>query len=105
MFMFRINKRSAFFWIFRLVCPDDAKVGVYGEGKETLSVLRTQYIFINKILFSFIQKMKNKYVLDSLSAAKLLTDMTLGKADDVFYRQRRVMEDHYGLPHGVFSGF
>ena len=49
--------------------------------------------------------MKNKYVLDSLSAAKLLTDMTLGKADDVFYRQRRVMEDHYGLPHGVFSGF
>lgn len=48
--------------------------------------------------------MKKKYVLDSLSAAKLLTDMTLGKADDVFYRQRRTMEDSYGLPHGVFSG-
>ncbi len=48
--------------------------------------------------------MVNKFVLDPLSAAHALTARTLTKADDIFYRQRRTMEDSYGLPHGTFSG-
>jgi hypothetical protein len=48
--------------------------------------------------------MENKFVLDPLSAAHELTARTLAKADRVFYRQRRTMEDSYGMPHGTFSG-
>lgn len=48
--------------------------------------------------------MKNKYVLDPLSAAHALAVNVLKKADHAFYRQRRTMEDSYGLPHGTFSG-
>ena len=48
--------------------------------------------------------MKKNFVLDPLSAAHELTARTLAKADRVFYRQRRTMEDSYGLPHGTFSG-
>ena len=48
--------------------------------------------------------MKNKFILDPLSAAHALAAKTLKKADNVFYRQRRVMEDSYGMPHGTFTG-
>ena len=48
--------------------------------------------------------MNKKYVLDSLSAAHALSANVLKKADRVFYRQRRTMEDSYGMPHGTFSG-
>ena len=89
---------------FRLVSPDDAKVGISEEGKENLSVVRTQYIFINKFHFKIIQKMKNKYVLDQLSAAHELAVMTLKEADRAFYRQRRTIEDQIGLTHGVIGG-
>ena len=48
--------------------------------------------------------MKIRYVLDPLSAAHALAAFVLKKADRVFYRQRRIMEDSYGMPHGIFSG-
>ena len=48
--------------------------------------------------------MKNKFVLDTLPAAQALAVKTLKKADRVFYRQRRTMEDGYGMPHGTLSG-
>ena len=48
--------------------------------------------------------MKIRYVLDPLSAAHALAAYVLKKADNVFYRQRRTMEDCYGMPHGTFSG-
>ena len=48
--------------------------------------------------------MKKKYVLDPQSAAYALTALVLKKADHVFYRQRRMMEDSYGMPHGTFTG-
>ena len=48
--------------------------------------------------------MKKKTVLDPLSVAHALTAKTLKKADSVFYRQRRTMEDCYGMPHGTFTG-
>ena len=48
--------------------------------------------------------MKKKFVLDPLSAAHALAVKTLKKADRAFYRQRRTMEDSYGMPHGTFSG-
>ena len=48
--------------------------------------------------------MRNKYVLDPLSAAQELAAKTLKKADRIFYRQRRTMEDSYGMPHGTFTG-
>ena len=48
--------------------------------------------------------MKNKFVLDTLPAAHALAVDVLKKADRVFYRQRRIMEDSYGMPHGTLSG-
>ena len=42
-------------------------------------------------------------VLESKQAAKVLTMLVLGKADRVFPRCRRTMEDRYGFTHGVFS--
>lgn len=48
--------------------------------------------------------MKIRYVLDPLSAAHALAVCVLKKADRVFYRQRRTMEDSYGMPHGTFMG-
>jgi len=48
--------------------------------------------------------MQNKIVLDPLSAAHALAATTLKKADRIFYRQRRTMEDSYGMPHGTFTG-
>ena len=48
--------------------------------------------------------MRNKYVLDPLSAAHALAVKVLKKADRAFYRQRRTMEDGFSLPHGTFSG-
>ena len=48
--------------------------------------------------------MKEQYVLAPLSAAHALAVKVLKKADRVFYRQRRTMEDSYGMPHGTFSG-
>jgi hypothetical protein len=67
-------------------------------------VVRTQYIFINIFQINFIQTMKNKYVLDQLSAAHELAVVTLKEADRVFYRQRRTIEDQIGLTHGVIGG-
>lgn len=81
----------------------DTKVGNFKEGEEKLSVVRTQYIFINKIQTNFHSEMKNKYVLDQLAAAHALTVMTLKEADRVFYRQRRTIEDKIGLTHGVIG--
>lgn len=80
------------------------KVGVFREGKEYPSVVRTQYMFINKFHFKMIQTMKNKNVLDQLSAAHELAAMTLKETDRVFYRQRRTIEDQIGLTHGVIGG-
>ena len=48
--------------------------------------------------------MKKRYVLDPLSAASALSATVLKKADHAFYRQRRTMEDCYGMTHGTFSG-
>ena len=48
--------------------------------------------------------MNIRYVLDPLSAASALSATVLKKADHAFYRQRRTMEDSYGMPHGTFSG-
>ena len=48
--------------------------------------------------------MKNKFVLAPLSAAHALAVNVLKKADHAFYRQRRTMEDSYGMTHGTFSG-
>ena len=48
--------------------------------------------------------MKSKFVLDTLPAAHALAVEVLKKADRVFYRQRRIMEDSYGMPHGTLSG-
>lgn len=48
--------------------------------------------------------MKNIKVLDSQAAAHELTVKTLKKADKAFYRQRRTMEDTFGMPHGIFAG-
>ena len=79
------------------------KIGKFKESNEQLSAQRTQYIFINKIQTNFHSEMKNKYVLDQLSAAHALTVMTLKEADRVFYRQRRTIEDQIGLTHGVIG--
>ena len=48
--------------------------------------------------------MRNKYVLDPLSAAHALAVKVLKKAHRAFYRQRRTMEDSYSMPHGTFCG-
>ena len=48
--------------------------------------------------------MRKKIVLGPLSDAHKLTAKTLQKADRVFYRQRRAMEDSFSMPHGTFSG-
>ena len=48
--------------------------------------------------------MKNRFVLSTLSAAHALAVKTLKEADRAFYRQRRIMEDSYSLPHGTFQG-
>ena len=47
--------------------------------------------------------MKNKFVLDSLSASHELTVWTLKKADHAFYRMRRAKEDEYQLTHGIIN--
>ena len=65
-----------------------------------MSAGRTHYILFNKSL----KVMQNRFVLDTLSAAHELTATALTKADRAFYRQRRTMEDSYGMPHGTFSG-
>ena len=44
--------------------------------------------------------MKSKFVLDTLPAAHALAVDVLKKADRVFYRQRRIMEDSYGYYQG-----
>lgn len=46
--------------------------------------------------------MQKKYDMDPQSAAHALTVKILKKADRIFYRQRRSMEDNYGIPHGTF---
>ena len=48
--------------------------------------------------------MQKQNVLDPLSAAHVLAAKTLKKADRIFFRQRRTMEDTYGMPHGTFTG-
>jgi len=45
----------------------------------------------------------NKNVLDAMPAAHELAVRTLRRADRVFWRQRRAMEDGYHLPHGTFA--
>ena len=47
--------------------------------------------------------MKKKIVMDYQSAAHVLTEKILKKADKIFYRQRRSMEDNYRMPHGTFT--
>ena len=47
--------------------------------------------------------MNDYEVLESKQAAKVLTMLVLGKADRVFPRCRRTMEDRYCFTHGVFS--
>ena len=48
--------------------------------------------------------MKNKYVLDPLSAAHALTALVLKKADIAFYRMHRTKERAYKLSNGTISG-
>lgn len=48
--------------------------------------------------------MKNKYVLDPLSAAHALTALVLRKADQAFYRMRRTKEREYKLANGIING-
>ena len=48
--------------------------------------------------------MQKQNVLDPLSAAHVLAAKTLKKVDRIFFRQRRTMEDSYGMPHGTFTG-
>ena len=79
------------------------KLRIIHEFDKSLSVVRTQYIFINKIQINFHSGMKNKHVLDQLSAAHALAVMTLKEVDRVFYRQRRTIEDQIGLTHGVIG--
>lgn len=47
--------------------------------------------------------MKRKIISNAVSAAHELTIITLKKVDRIFYRQRRNMEDSYGMPHGTFT--
>ena len=47
--------------------------------------------------------MNNRGFLESRQAARVLTCLVLEKADRVFPRSRRVMEDQYGLTHGAFQ--
>ena len=47
--------------------------------------------------------MNNNEILEARQAAQQLTMLELRKADQVFPRMRRAMEDAYGLPHGIFS--
>lgn len=47
--------------------------------------------------------MEKKIVQDHQSAAHVLTEKILKKADKIFYRQRRYMEDNYGMPRGTFT--
>lgn len=47
--------------------------------------------------------MYNVKILEAQQVAKVLTLLVLRKADRVFPRCRRTMEDQYGLIHGVFS--
>ncbi len=47
--------------------------------------------------------MVKKIVNEQEASAHALTVEILKKADEVFYRQRRNMEDYYGLPHGTFT--
>lgn len=48
--------------------------------------------------------MNKKYELNPMPAAHALAVVTLKKMDRIFYRQRRVMEDSYSLPHGTYCG-
>ena len=48
--------------------------------------------------------MENKYVLDSQSAAYVLTALVLKNADLAFFRMRRTMEREYRLANGTFYG-
>ena len=41
--------------------------------------------------------------MDYQSAAHVLSVKILKKADKIFYRQRRSMEDNYRMPHGTFT--
>lgn len=83
---------------------DKAKVRRTGKTEDILSVLRTQYIFFNNNHPKIHKEMKKTNNLDPQSAAYKLTETTLKKADHAFYRQRRTMEDSYGLPHGTIWG-
>ena len=47
--------------------------------------------------------MKKKDTTYPQSAGKVLTYRILKKADMAFSRQRRTMEDKYGMPHGTFT--
>lgn len=47
--------------------------------------------------------MKERFVMDHQSASHELTEKILKLADKIFYRQRRTMEDSYGMPHGTFT--
>lgn len=47
--------------------------------------------------------MNGKTNLDPSQAARLLTVLVLRKADRVFPRMRRVMENEYGLVHGLMG--
>jgi len=45
----------------------------------------------------------NQKELDSLAAAKQLSQAVLEKADIVFVRKRRAMETTYHIRNGIFS--
>lgn len=54
--------------------------------------------------YSFINKMKKKFLLTPLSASHALTVLTLERTDRAFPRMRRAIEDEYGLRHGTIGG-
>lgn len=47
--------------------------------------------------------MNDKTILESQQAAKMLTLLVLRKADKVFPRMRRAMEEEYSLTHGTLG--
>lgn len=45
----------------------------------------------------------NQFDLDSLAAARQLSEVVLRKADFVFHDKRRMMENRYHMHNGIFA--
>ena len=56
------------------------------------------------LFYSFIHVVSPVDSVKVRRTGEVKEKLSLEKADRVFYRQRRTMEDSYGMPHGTFSG-